>query len=68
MDANGICMDPNKVNQVINWKVPTNRDLLWGSIGSVGYLANDIHILSVSAYGHHICHYWRHSAIPMDKN
>ena len=35
-------MDPDKVDSVVNWKVPTNRDLLRGFIGSVGYLADDI--------------------------
>src|SRR5277367_4710365 len=35
-------MDPDKVDSVLNWKVPTNRDLLRGFIGSVGYLADDI--------------------------
>ena len=27
---------------MLNWKVPTNRDMLRGFIGSVGYLVNDI--------------------------
>ena len=35
-------MDAEKVDSVLNWKVPTNRDLLRGFIGSVGYLADDI--------------------------
>jgi RNase H-like domain found in reverse transcriptase len=35
-------MDAEKVDSVVNWKVPTNRDLLRGFIGSVGYLADDI--------------------------
>ena len=42
IDDNGIRMDAEKVDSVINWKVPTNRDLLRGFIGSVGYLADDI--------------------------
>ena len=42
IDDNGIRMDPNKVNCVVNWKTPTNRDLLRGFLGSVGYLADDI--------------------------
>ena len=42
VDNQGIHMDPTKFNSVLNWKVPTNRDLLRGFIGSVGYLANDI--------------------------
>jgi len=35
-------MDPDKVDSVMNWKTPTNRDLLRGFLGSVGYLADDI--------------------------
>ena len=43
IDDDGIRMDPDKVDQVLNWKVPTNRDLLCGFIGSVGYLADNIY-------------------------
>ena len=35
-------MDSEKVDDVLAWKVPTNRDLLRGFIGSVGFLADDI--------------------------
>ena len=42
IDDNGIRMDADKVDSVAKWKVPTNRDLLRGFIGSVGYLADDI--------------------------
>src|SRR5882762_9475545 len=42
VDNEGIRMDAEKVDSVLNWKVPTNRDLLRGFIGSVGYLADDI--------------------------
>ena len=42
IDDNGIRMDPEKVDSVLKWKTPTNRDLLRGFIGSVGYLADDI--------------------------
>ena len=42
VDDEGIRMDAEKVDSVLNWKVPTNRDLLRGFIGSVGYLADDI--------------------------
>jgi len=38
----GIRMDPDKVDSVVNWKVPTNCDLLRGFLGSVGYLADDV--------------------------
>ena len=41
-DDQGICMDLNKVDSVLKWKVLTNRDLLRGFIGSVGYLADNI--------------------------
>jgi hypothetical protein len=42
VDDEGIQMDSEKVDSVLKWKVPTNRDLLRGFIGSVGYLADDI--------------------------
>ena len=42
VDSQSIQMDAAKVNSVITWKVPMNRDLLQGFIGSVGYLADDI--------------------------
>lgn len=39
IDAEGIRMDPAKVTQVTNWKVPTNKGLVSSFTGSVGYLA-----------------------------
>jgi hypothetical protein len=42
VDDDGIRMDPDKVDSVVNWKTPMNRDLLCGFIGSAGYLADDI--------------------------
>lgn len=42
MDHDGIWMDPAKVDNVLAWKVPTNRDLLCGFLESVGYLADDL--------------------------
>jgi len=42
IDDDGIRMDSEKVDSVQNWKVPTNRDLLRGFLGSVGYLADDV--------------------------
>lgn len=47
VDDDGIRMDPDKVDQVINWKVPINHDLLRGFIGSVGYLADNIYQVRV---------------------
>ena len=40
IDDAGIAMDPDKVDSIINWKVPTNKDLLAGFLGAVGYLAS----------------------------
>ena len=40
IDADGIRMDPSKVDTIINWKTPTNKGLALSFIGSVGYLAN----------------------------
>jgi hypothetical protein len=42
IDNEGIQMDPEKVDTDLAWKTPTNRDLLRGFIGSVGYLADNI--------------------------
>ena len=42
VDEYGICMNHDKVDNVINWKTPTNRDLLRGFLGSMGYLADDL--------------------------
>jgi hypothetical protein len=38
----GIKMDPHKVDAIEKWKAPTNKELLSGFLGSVGYLANGI--------------------------
>ena len=35
-------MDAEKIDSVLNWKTPTNHDLLRVFIGSVGYLVDDI--------------------------
>jgi hypothetical protein len=35
-------MDPEKVESVLAWKTPTNRDLLRGFLSAVGYLADDL--------------------------
>jgi hypothetical protein len=39
IDGKGIRMNPEKVDNVLSWKVPTNRDLLRGFLGAVGFLA-----------------------------
>lgn len=41
IDSKGIRMDPNKVDQIIRWKTPTNKDLLLQFIGAAGYLADN---------------------------
>ena len=43
IDDQGIRMDPHKVDKVLNWKVPTNKDLLRSFVGAVGFLAPDCH-------------------------
>lgn len=47
VDDDGIHMDPDKVDQVLNWKVPMNRDLLHGFISSVRYLVDNIYRVQV---------------------
>ncbi len=42
VNDNGIKMDPSKVDTVLNWKVPTNHELLSGFLGLVGYLVDNI--------------------------
>ncbi|PIL32366.1 hypothetical protein GSI_05612 [Ganoderma sinense ZZ0214-1] len=42
VDDQGIRMDPEKVDNVLSWKVPMNHELLRGFLGSVGYLADNI--------------------------
>ena len=42
VDEDGICMDPDKVDALVCWKMPTNRDLLHGFLGAAGFLADDI--------------------------
>ena len=41
-------MDPHKVESIQQWKVPTNKDLLQGFLGSVGYLAPNIPQLHIA--------------------
>ncbi|KAJ2959335.1 hypothetical protein NUW54_g14483 [Trametes sanguinea] len=42
VDDEGIRMDPHKVDNILNWKPPTSRELLRGFLGAVGYLADDV--------------------------
>ena len=42
IDDQGIRMDPAKVDSIAAWKVPSNRDLLRGFLGAVGYLAPNV--------------------------
>ena len=42
VDDEGIRMDPDKVDALVWWKTPTNRDLLRGFLGAAGFLADDI--------------------------
>ena len=44
----GIRIDPHKVKSIKQWKVPTNKDLLQGFLGSVGYLALNIPQLCIA--------------------
>ena len=39
INDNGIRMDPYKVDKVVSWKTPTNKDLLRSFIRAVGFLA-----------------------------
>jgi hypothetical protein len=41
IDRDGIRMDPDKVDSVSKWEVPTNKELLAGFLGAVGFLAPD---------------------------
>ena len=39
VDNKGIQMDPHKVDKVVSWKTPTNKDSLRSFIGAVEFLA-----------------------------
>jgi hypothetical protein len=41
-------MDPDKVDSISKWKVPTNQDQLQGFLGSVGYLSDDVPNIRIS--------------------
>jgi hypothetical protein len=40
--SDGIHMDPEKVDSIRNWKVPTTKEALSGFLGAVGYLADNL--------------------------
>ncbi len=42
VDHHGIRMDPDKVDVILKWPMPTNKDLLLSFLGSLGWLADDI--------------------------
>ncbi|SJL14216.1 uncharacterized protein ARMOST_17672 [Armillaria ostoyae] len=42
VDHHGIRMDPEKVDAILKWPTPTNKDLLLSFLGSLGWLADDI--------------------------
>jgi hypothetical protein len=48
IDEKGIRMDPNKVDSIVNWKVPTSKELVQGFLGAVGFLADDVAEVRVS--------------------
>ncbi|KZT33691.1 hypothetical protein SISSUDRAFT_969696, partial [Sistotremastrum suecicum HHB10207 ss-3] len=37
LDRKGIKLDPHKVDNILKWKTPSNRQLLMEFIGAVGY-------------------------------
>ncbi|CUA78236.1 Transposon Ty3-I Gag-Pol polyprotein [Rhizoctonia solani] len=39
IDKNGIRMDPDKVDSMLKWKVPTTKEQIMAFLGAVGYLA-----------------------------
>jgi len=47
IDEDGIRMDPDKVNSIINWKTPVNCNALCSFLGAIGFLADDIYNVRV---------------------
>lgn len=47
VDDEGIRMDPDKVDRILHWMTPVNRDTLQSFLGAVGFLADDIHNVQV---------------------
>lgn len=48
VDDDRIHMDLDKVTSTVSWKVPTNKELLHGFLGSIGYLTDDIATVHIS--------------------
>jgi hypothetical protein len=44
----GIRIDPHKIDTILNWKTPTNRDLLRGFIGTVGYVSDGVEAVCIA--------------------
>ncbi|KAJ3897235.1 hypothetical protein F5879DRAFT_770108, partial [Lentinula edodes] len=42
VDDTGIRMDPDKVDSILKWKVPTSKEMLSGFLGAVGYLTDNL--------------------------
>lgn len=66
VDDDGIKMDPSKVDTVLNWKVPTNRELLSGFLGSVGYLADNIDCTSTNGRVAYVD--WSYCSLELDRD
>jgi hypothetical protein len=47
IDEDGIRMDPDKVDSIINWKTPVNHNALRSFLGAIGFLADDIYNVRV---------------------
>jgi len=47
IDREKIRMDPDKVDALVKWKIPTNCELFCGFLGVAGFLADDINWIQV---------------------
>ncbi len=57
-------MDPDKVDAILKWPTPTNKGLLMGFLGSLGWLADDIAKVRVPM-GTVECYHWCYGAISL---